>query len=68
MFLNLSFIKYYSMLPAFSLTISLIETNGLMSSKALGWRSDAKRLAGPEPIDLPNKSIDFSGILYTIVR
>ena len=57
MFLKRSFIKYWSMLPAFSRTMSLIDMNGLIRSSAAGVLKEAKRLAGPDPIDLPNNRI-----------
>ena len=59
---------YCSMLPAFSLTMSRIDMNGLIRSRALGERSDATRLAGPDPIDRPKSMIDECGIFCTIVR
>ena len=46
------------MLPAFSLTMSLIDMNGLIRSRAAGVRREAKRDAGPEPIDLPNSRME----------
>ena len=61
-------IKYCSILPAFSLTISRIDLNGLISKRAHGSLREARRLAGPEPIDLPKRIIEEDGIFCTIVR
>ena len=68
MFLNRSFIRYYNILPAFSLTMSLIDMKGLIRRRALGSLKEANRLAGPDPIDLPNRIIEESGIFCTIVK
>ena len=55
--LNLSEIAYYRYLPAVSLTMSLIEVKGDINSKALGFLFEARKEAGPVPIDLPNRII-----------
>jgi hypothetical protein len=68
MFLNLSLIKYYKYFPADSLTISLIDVKGDISSKAQGLCLEAINAAGPVPMDLPNKIIEDSGIFWTFVR
>ena len=68
MFLNLSLIRYWSVLPAFSRTMSLIDMNGLMSRRALGSRREATREAGPEPIDLPKRMIWLWAKPCTMVR
>jgi hypothetical protein len=62
MFLNLSLIKYYKYFPADSLTISLIEVKGDIKSKAQGSCFEARKAAGPVPMDLPNRMIEDSGI------
>jgi hypothetical protein len=48
--------------------MSLIDINGLIRRRAEGVRSDASRLAGPDPIDLPKRRIDECGIFCTMVR
>ena len=58
---NLSLITYYKRGPAYSLTISLIDLNGDIRSKAQGLRVAAKWVAGPVPIDLPKSIIEDSG-------
>ena len=62
MFLNLSLIKKDTYRPAASLTISLIEVNGDIKSNAQGFFLEASNVAGPVPIDLPNKMIFDSAI------
>ena len=68
MFLNLSFTRYWSSLPACSLTISLIDKNGLIMISAHGLRYDAMIEAGPVPIERPKRIILLSLIPRTIVR
>ncbi len=67
-FLNRSFNRLDKYLAADSLTISLIEVKGDISRSAPGWFFEAKYVAGPVPIDLPNKRMEDSGIPYTRVR
>ena len=65
---NLSLMRYWRVLPAFSLTISLIDMNGLIKRSAHGSRSDASKEAGPEPIDRPKRMIEVLGRPCTMVR
>ena len=60
-FLNLSFMRYCRVLPAFSLTISLIDMNGLIRRSALGSLSEATSEAGPDPIERPKSMIELCG-------
>jgi hypothetical protein len=48
--------------------MSRIDLNGLISKREAGFFWLATRLAGPEPIDLPNKIIELSGMPCTIVK
>ena len=50
------------MLPAFSLTMSLIDMKGLIKRRAQGVRRDANKLAGPDPIERPKSKIEVCGI------
>ena len=40
--------------------MSRMDLNGDINSKAQGLRYEATSEAGPDPIDLPNKIIEFS--------
>lgn len=48
--------------------MSLIDLNGDIRSRAPGFFYEATRVAGPEPIDLPNRIIELSGTPNTKVR
>jgi len=55
-------------LPACSQTISLIDLNADIKSRAHGLFYDATKVAGPDPIDLPNNMIELSGTPKTTFK
>ena len=48
--------------------MALIDVNGDMRRRAHGFLKLAKRVAGPDPMDLPNKIIWSSLTPYFMVR
>ena len=59
---------YYTYDPACSLTMSRIDLKADINNKAHGFFWEATSVAGPDPIDLPNKMIELSSTPKTIFK